>query len=78
MVTAMDGEQNHPTPICPCCEKPMRFTPTTLGIGAPPELYTYDCEQCGVAVTQGGTGGTAGRVLKVPPRREPAASCRLG
>lgn len=56
----------------------MRFTPTTLGIGAPPELYTYDCEQCGVAVTQGGTGGTAGRVLKVPPRREPAASCRLG
>jgi hypothetical protein len=44
----MDKREN-PAPICPHCGKPMRLARTIPGIGALPELHTYDCKQCGVA-----------------------------
>ena len=57
MVTAMDTEHEHPAPICSHCGKPMRLARIIPGIGALPGLHTYDCKQCGVAVTEAGEPG---------------------
>jgi hypothetical protein len=35
----------------------MRLARTIPGIGALPELHTYDCKQCGVALTEAGEPG---------------------
>jgi hypothetical protein len=35
----------------------MRLARIIPGIGALPELHTYDCKQCGVVVTEAGEPG---------------------
>jgi len=49
---AMDSDRFKPTPICPSCGKPMRFARAIPRIGGLSELRTYDCRDCGVAVTE--------------------------
>jgi predicted RNA-binding Zn-ribbon protein involved in translation (DUF1610 family) len=39
-------------PNCPSCGKLMRLTRAELMAGNRPELRTYDCRQCGVAVSE--------------------------
>jgi hypothetical protein len=40
------------TPICPKCGKPMRFARAIPGIGALPELWTFECRDCAEATTE--------------------------
>jgi hypothetical protein len=44
----MDGKR---TPLCPNCNKPMHLMRTIPGIDLP-ELRTYICKACGVAVAE--------------------------
>jgi len=46
----MYGEQFKP--LCPRCGKPMRFVRAVPGIGAGPELWTFHCDKCAIAVTE--------------------------
>ncbi len=48
----MSTEQKRPTPICPKCEKPMRFARAIPGLGALPELWTFECRDCFEATTE--------------------------
>jgi hypothetical protein len=47
----MDDGRITPTPACPSCGKPVRFTRAILQPDGLPELRTYDCKGCGVAMT---------------------------
>ena len=47
----MEGERTTPTPACPSCGNPMRLVQAIPASGLP-ELRTYDCRQCGVAMTE--------------------------
>ena len=53
----MDGEQIKTTPICPSCGKPMSFSRAIPRFGPHPELTTYSCKLCGVAVTEADESG---------------------
>jgi hypothetical protein len=46
----MDGDRITPTPACPSCGNPMQFARAIPADGLP-ELWTYDCKGCGVAMT---------------------------
>jgi len=46
----MDRDRIKPDRSCPACGKPMRFARSS--IGALPELKTYDCKECGIAITE--------------------------
>jgi hypothetical protein len=48
----MDRYRIKPDRTCPTCCKPMRFARSTPGIGALPELKTYDCKECGTTITE--------------------------
>ena len=48
----MDGERITPTPACPSCGKPMWFARAIAQADGLPELQSYDCEECGVAMTE--------------------------
>jgi len=48
----MFEEQTKPAPMCPACGRPMRFARSTPGIGGHAELWTFECRECGVAVTE--------------------------
>jgi len=48
----MIQEYAKPTLICPGCGKSMRFARSLPGIGALPELLTFDCEACAVSLTK--------------------------
>jgi len=48
----MDRDRIKPDRSCPTCGKPMRFARSTPKIGAFPELKTYDCRECGIAITE--------------------------
>jgi hypothetical protein len=37
--------------LCPNCRKPMRFAGALPGIGALPELLTFECRLCAVSMT---------------------------
>jgi transposase-like protein len=47
----MEGEHTIPTPACPSCGNSMRLVRAIPASGLP-ELRTYDCRQCGVAMTE--------------------------
>jgi len=49
---AMESDRFKPTPICPGCGRPMRFVRAIPRVGGLSELRTYDCRECGVAVTE--------------------------
>ena len=51
-MAAMIEEQQKPVLICPACGRPMRFARATPGIGGLPELWTFECKACAVAVTE--------------------------
>ena len=51
MLSQMEGEHTTPTPACPICGNPMRLVRAIPASGLP-ELRTYDCGQCGVAMTE--------------------------
>jgi len=36
---------------CPSCGEPLRFVRTTLQIGDPSELQTFECKPCGLSIT---------------------------
>ncbi len=42
----------HPIVRCPSCGKPMRLASIIPGIGALPELRTFECRDCVEAVTE--------------------------
>jgi hypothetical protein len=48
----MSPERIRPTPICPKCGKAMRFARAIPGIGALPELWTFECRVCAEATTE--------------------------
>jgi hypothetical protein len=48
----MDSEDRPPTPVCPSCGNPMRFARAIPQDGRLPELWTFDCKECGLAVTE--------------------------
>jgi hypothetical protein len=39
-------------PECPSCGAPMRLARSIPKIGGLPELQTFDCRACGVAITE--------------------------
>jgi hypothetical protein len=47
----MDAERTIPIPACPSCGHPMRFARASPAERFP-QLRTYDCKGCGVAVTE--------------------------
>jgi hypothetical protein len=53
----MEGEHKSPTPLCPSCGRLMRHARTVPGIGALPELYTFDCRGCGLVLTEAAQAG---------------------
>ena len=55
----MDVPDSHPAsmngeriPACPSCGNPMRFARAISQAEGLAELQTYDCKECGVAVTE--------------------------
>jgi len=48
----MSIEGTKPTPICPKCGRPMRFARAIPGIGALPELWTFECRGCAEVTTE--------------------------
>jgi hypothetical protein len=46
------SEPETSAPLCPHCGKAMRFARSIPGIGALPELWTFECRECVEAVTQ--------------------------
>jgi hypothetical protein len=48
----MDYERITPTRGCPSCGEPMRFARAIAQADGLPELQTYDCKECGVAMTE--------------------------
>jgi hypothetical protein len=48
----MNTGRPRPTPICPKCGKPMRFVRAIPGIGALPELWTFECRDCVEVATE--------------------------
>ncbi len=45
--------QNPPPVVhCPSCGRPMRLAGIIPGIGALPELWTFECRDCAEAVTE--------------------------
>jgi hypothetical protein len=53
----MDVEHKYPTPLCPSCGRLMRHNRTIPGLGALPELYTFECRSCGVVLTEAAQPG---------------------
>jgi hypothetical protein len=47
-----ESEQAKSAPLCPRCGKLMRFARCIPGIGALPELWTFECRECVEAVTE--------------------------
>ncbi len=45
-------ERIKPTPACRSCGNPMRFARAVTQANGLPELRTYDCKDCGVAMTE--------------------------
>jgi hypothetical protein len=37
--------------MCPCCGEPMRFARTVPKVGELPEMQTFECRLCRLAVT---------------------------
>jgi hypothetical protein len=48
----MIEERPKPTLLCPDCGKPMRLARTIPGIGALPELLTFECKPCAEVITK--------------------------
>ena len=48
----MVGDRITPTRACPSCGKRMRFARAIAQADGLPELQTYDCKQCGAAMTE--------------------------
>lgn len=47
----MESDRHSQPPACPSCGRLMRFARAVPEIGAQPELWTYECRQCGVMLT---------------------------
>jgi hypothetical protein len=47
-----NGDRITPTRACPSCGKRMRFARAIAQADGLPELQTYDCKGCGVAMTE--------------------------
>jgi hypothetical protein len=48
----MINQKPQPIVHCPACGRPMRLAGIIPGIGALPELWTFECRGCAEAVTE--------------------------
>jgi hypothetical protein len=46
------SQKPHATVHCPACGKTMRLASIIPGIGALPELWTFECRDCREAITE--------------------------